>query len=156
MENLDFSRTDELELQLEELIRCGKMTQEEADAIRPDDFRRFLATRTGQRMSRAASAGRLHREQPFVLGVPASDIHSEWNPQETVLVQGIIDAYFQEEDGSIVLLDYKTDRVAEPQELIRRYAAQLAYYAAALERLTGCKVTDRIIYSFHFGREINL
>lgn len=154
MENLDFSKKEALEIQLEELISCGKMTREESRVLKIPDIRRFLASDCGKRMERAAAAGKLYREHPFVLGVPASEIRRDWSPEEMVLVQGIIDAYFQEEDGTISILDYKTDHVSHPQQLVERYRAQLDYYAMALERLTGCKVKDRIIYSFHFGREI--
>ena len=72
-----------------------------------------------------------------------------------VLIQGIIDVYF-EEDGDIVVADYKTDRVEEGAELIRRYQVQLDYYAEALERLTGKKVKEKIIYSFALLQEIKL
>ena len=154
MENLDFSKKEALEIQLEELISCGKMTREESRVLKIPDISRFLASDCGKRMERAAAEGKLYREHPFVLGVPASEIRGDWSPDELVLVQGIIDAYFQEEDGTISILDYKTDHVSHPQQLVERYRAQLDYYALALERLTGRKVKDRIIYSFHFGREI--
>lgn len=155
MENLDYSKKDELEIQLEELISCGKMSEEEGNALCLDDIRTFLNTDSGKRMERAALSGNLYRERPFVLGVPADRIRSGWDPQETVLVQGIIDAYFIE-DGQITVLDYKTDRVREAGELADKYRAQLDYYALALERLTGCRVKDRIIYSFHLGEDIIL
>ncbi len=155
MENLDYFRKEELELQLEELVRCGKMSQEESMALCLDDIRHFLKTQSGARMEQAARNQMLFRERPFVLGVPANEIRSGWNPQETVLVQGIIDAYFLEE-GQISVLDYKTDRVTHAQELADKYRAQLDYYALALERLTGCKVKDKIIYSFHLGEDIVL
>ncbi|MDO4321982.1 MAG: helicase-exonuclease AddAB subunit AddA [Lachnospiraceae bacterium] len=155
MENLDYSRKDELELQLEELITCGKMSEEEGAVLCLEDVRSFLQTESGKRMERAALAGMLFRERPFVLGVPADTIRSGWDPRETVLVQGIIDAYFFE-DGQITVLDYKTDRVKHPRELTDKYRAQLDYYALALKRLTGCEVKDRIIYSFHLGRDIVL
>jgi ATP-dependent helicase/nuclease subunit A len=155
MENLDYSRKDVLEIQLEELISCGKMTREEASALRLGDIRRFLASGSGARMERAALAGRLYRERPFVLGVPADRISSNWNPEQTVLVQGIIDAWFIE-DGELVVLDYKTDRVASAGVLVDRYRTQLDYYAMALQRMTGYRVRDRIIYSFYLGEDIVL
>lgn len=155
MENLDYSRKDELEIQLEELISCGKMSAEEGAVLCLDDIRTFLRTDSGQRMERAAANGMLFRERPFVLGVQADLVRSGWNPKETVLVQGIIDAYFEEE-GQISVLDYKTDRVGRVQELADKYRAQLDYYALALERLLGRPVKDRIIYSFHLGEDILL
>lgn len=155
MENLDYSRKDDLEIQLEELISCGKMSQEESKAICLEDIHMFLNTESGRRMERAALEGRLYRERPFVFGVPADQIRAGWNHEETVLVQGIIDAYFFEE-GELVVLDYKTDKVPHPRVLVDKYQAQLDYYADALERLTGRRVRDRIIYSFHLGRDIIL
>ena len=91
----------------------------------------------------AAKHGQLHREQPFVV----------YDSDEEILIQGIVDAYF-EEDGELVVVDYKTDRVHQPEELIDRYKVQLDYYAKALQQLTGMYVKEKIIYSFELGREV--
>lgn len=64
-----------------------------------------------------------------------------------ILVQGIIDVCF-EEDGELVVLDYKTDRVRKAEELREKYHAQLDYYAEALEQLLQKPVKEKIIYSF--------
>ena len=72
-----------------------------------------------------------------------------------VLVQGIIDAWFIE-DGEIVLLDYKTDRVDSEEELITRYQIQLDLYKRALEAATDMKVKEVYIYSFGLGKVIRL
>ena len=151
MENLDFYKKDVLETQLEEWIKCGKMTRDEAAAVRISDIRRFLESDIGLRMERAEEGGRLHREQPFVLGVPAHEIRSCWQSEELVLVQGIIDAWFEEDDG-IVIVDYKTDRVRTMQTLAGRYHIQLEAYAKAVARLTGKTVKECGIYSFCLGR----
>ncbi len=156
MQNLDFSMKEPAEIQLEELIKCGKMTREEGSSLNMNEIRAFLESDIGKRMAAASKAGRLFREQPFVIGVPANKIREDWNPRETVLVQGIIDAFFYEDDGEIVLLDYKTDHVRSPRTLAEKYRPQLACYAAALGRLTGHKVKRREIYSFCLGREIIL
>ncbi len=63
-------------------------------------------------MKQAQSEGCLFREQPFVIEVLASDVLKTETGEETMLVQGIIDAFF-EENGKIVLLDYKTDYVEQ-------------------------------------------
>ncbi|MFR7717519.1 MAG: 3'-5' exonuclease [Lachnospiraceae bacterium] len=156
MENLDFSKKAELQMQLEELVNCGKMSRDEASAVRLSDIRRFLKTKTGKGMEQAARAGKLHREQPFVLGVPAETIQKEWSGDETVLVQGIIDAWFEDEDGAVILVDYKTDHIADREKLAERYRGQLSYYAQALEQLTGRTVKTQVIYSFFLGKEIVL
>lgn len=62
-------------------------------------------------------------------------------------MQGIIDVYFEEADG-IVILDYKTDRVQSMEELWNRYETQLDYYGQAVARLSGKPVKEKILYSF--------
>ena len=95
----------------------------------------------------------LYKEQPFVFAKPARDISPEYESSQEVLVQGIMDVYFEEPDG-IVLADYKTDYVKTKEELARRYEKQLQIYGQALEQMTGKKVKERIIYSFCLGEEI--
>ena len=131
------------------------MLPEEYDSVRRRDFQRFLDSALGRRMACAGRAGTLKREQPFVISIPASVRNPEWSDEEEILVQGIIDAWFEEEDG-IVLVDYKTDRVRSGEELAGRYRVQLDYYAEALERITGKRVKEKIIYSVALGREIPL
>ena len=95
-------------------------------------------------MKAASEKKLLFREQPFVIARKASELEPEWQCEEDVLVQGIIDGYFIE-DEEIVLVDYKTDfvRRGEEQKLIDRYRVQLEDYAQALERMTGRKVKER-------------
>jgi len=69
-----------------------------------------------------------------------------------MLVQGIIDVCF-EEDGELVVLDYKTDKIWSEQKLLDKYQSQLEYYARALEQITGKKVREKIIYSFTMQKE---
>ncbi len=70
-----------------------------------------------------------------------------------MLVQGIIDVCF-EEDGELVVLDYKTDKIWSEQKLLDKYQSQLEYYARALEQITGKKVREKIIYSFTMQKEL--
>ena len=97
----------------------------------------------------------MKKEQPFVIGIPYEEVYTEEdvkNTGETVMVQGIIDAYF-EEDGQLILMDYKTDSVKEnvKEELTKRYKAQLKYYAGALSQITGMPVKEKMIYAFTSG-----
>ena len=74
---------------------------------------------------------------------------------ELVLIQGIIDAWFEDEDGA-VLVDYKTDRIGEGEEtvLLDRYRLQLIYYRRALEQITGKTVRQAFLYSLALQKEI--
>lgn len=115
----------------------------------------FKKSSLAKRMLAAGRKGKLYREQPFVLGIPANRLNAAFPETETVLIQGIIDVFFEEDDG-LVIADYKTDRVSEASELKRRYQAQLDYYAEAIERLTHKKVKQKLLYSFALGQEIML
>lgn len=158
LELLDFAEdydAEKLKNCLRKFTEDGKMTDEMRKAVCIRDFLKFLQTDSGKRMQACAKQNRLFKEQPFVLGVPATDLWKEEEEGELVLVQGIIDVYFEEEDG-LVVLDYKTDRVRESRELVERYHGQLNYYARALEQATGKTVKEKIIYSFTLGEEIHL
>lgn len=141
--------------QLKRLEESGKISAEEADLVDLWRVASMVASPMGRRLAEAERRGGLYREQPFVLGVAASEIRSEWPDDEMIFVQGIIDAFFYEEDG-IVLLDYKTDRVRDPSELTDRYRVQLAQYRKALERVTGKDVKETYIWSFRLGRAISV
>lgn len=130
--------------------------EKEADAlVYEKKILDFLETDVSHRMSEAAKAKKLYLEQPFVLSVEANKVRSEFPEDEKVLVQGVIDVYF-EEDGELVLLDYKTDKVAVGQELIDRYKTQLDYYKEALSSLEKKPVKEVLIYSFCLGEIISV
>ena len=74
---------------------------------------------------------------------------------EKVILQGIIDAFIMEKDG-IILVDYKTDRVKDGEELRNRYQKQIDLYSEALEQILGKKVKRRVLYSFSLGEEVDL
>ena len=74
---------------------------------------------------------------------------------EKVILQGIIDALIMEEEG-IILVDYKTDRVKDGEELRNRYQKQIDLYSEALEQILGKKVRRRVLYSFSLGEEVDL
>ena len=140
--------------QIDHLCTLGRMTEVDAKRLNWKQLRNFLQTDTAKRMRSAAQAGMLEREKPFVMSVPAQLVWEESKPEEEVLVQGIIDVFWEEEDG-IVLLDYKTDRVDNAEELIRRYKKQLELYADALNRFgAGKTVKEILIYSFALAEEI--
>ena len=124
-----------------------------AACISLQDIMGFLDCRSGRRMRECAR--KLKKEQPFVMGVDAREIYPKEQEGEEILVQGIIDVYFEEPDG-LVVLDYKTDHVRKAEELTEKYHAQLDYYSKALEQMTGKRVKEKVIYSFTLKEEIVL
>ena len=146
---------EQIQSEIRRLISEHRLTQEEADVIRITDIERFLSSSVGHRMAAAAARGQLRRETPFTYAVPADTIDPAFPSSESILVQGVIDAWFPE-DGGIILVDYKTDHVSSGrgEELAEKYRTQLLMYADALHRLTGEPVTGKFIYSFYLGEEI--
>jgi ATP-dependent helicase/nuclease subunit A len=159
LELLDFASVTTFEEVEAALRRFGderRMDQESLSLLNPKTILGFLTSPLGKRMAKAEKEGRLHKEQQFVIGIPAREMDIS-DSQELVLIQGIIDAYM-EEDGKLVIVDYKTDRVGNGQEqiLIDRYHVQLEYYKRALEQMTGKTVSEKIIYSVALQKEICL
>ena len=145
---------------VDELLENGFLDQEARDFINPNVIWNFLSSPLGKRMAKAQAEGRIHKEQQFIIGIPAREM-GLGDSDELVLIQGIIDAYLEEEDG-LVLIDYKTDHVPEgsPEQgakmLAERYRVQLDYYERALTQLTEKHVKERIIYSLALQMSINV
>ena len=133
----------------------GFIPDDYVDTVNPSDVYKFMSSALGRRMSAALENNKLFCEKPFMMGIPASTINSDFPESEMLLIQGIIDAWFIEDDH-IILMDYKTDRVKQGQELIDRYHIQLDYYQEALESITGKKVKEKWIYSFALATDIQI
>ena len=160
MECLDFAaicqldRQDEeavaefVENQLTRMLEKGKITQDMAELVLPSMIASFVRSDVAYRMGKAQELGNLFREKPFVM---------DYNG---VLLQGIIDVFWLEENR-IILLDYKTDHVKEGQELVLRYKTQLELYANALSRVFSADNNEKsaeecLIYSFRLQEVIRV
>lgn len=136
-------------IKLQAMVAENRLQKEAAAAVRTKELSAFFNSPLGLRMRRAAKQGMLSKERQFVIGIPAREM-GNWDSDELILIQGIIDAFFEEE-GELVLVDYKTDAVSEEETLKKRYQIQLAYYKRALEQMTGKRVKEVYLYSFRLG-----
>ncbi len=136
---------------LDKQVASGALSTEYREVVNERKVLGFLTDAIAYRMWDAQKRGQLYKEQPFVFGIEASRLDKNFPESEKVLIQGIVDAFFVEEDG-IVLLDYKTDRVKSGKELWNRYETQMDYYEEALCKLMNMPVKERILYSFSLGR----
>ncbi|WP_075720297.1 helicase-exonuclease AddAB subunit AddA [Roseburia sp. 499] len=156
LECYDFTKESvELENQLEQMQAEKLVEAEMIELVNKKTLRTFLESTLAKRMQQAAKNGKLYREKPFVMGETAKDVLEHSESEEMVLIQGIIDVFF-EEDGEMVLLDYKTDRVKTGQELAERYRAQIELYKCAIERATGKRVKEQLLYSFCLNQVVEL
>ena len=155
MECLDYSVSVNIEgvkADINRMLETGKMNELQVKSVNPWDINTFVQSDTGKRDYNPSS---------YILEGYEKNRHikssGNFDINESQLIQGIIDLYF-EEDGELVIVDYKTDRVnksaAGEQNLVKRYAVQLDYYAKALAQLTGKRVKEKIIYSFALEKGI--
>ena len=127
----------------EHIKREGLMAEDLVENVSVSEVSDFVNSDLAARMGRAYRAGMLYREQPFIFSM------------DGMLVQGIIDAYFIE-NGSIIIVDYKTDRTDSIEELAERYHVQLEYYARALSAMLDRPAAELIIYSTRHKNTVNI
>jgi len=121
----------------------------------------FLASDIGRLFERNLKENRVYRELPFTYKIDARRFRDDWTgPSEYAVMQGIVDCLI-EDDGSYILLDYKSDRVFQTPEgstaedvLKDRYRTQLVLYQEALESILGIKIDRRVIYAFELNATI--
>ena len=154
MERIDFVRAEReglpyLKNAASAMVSDGIFRQEEIDSVDPGKILRFFETPVGRRAADAAARGRLWREQTFNLRMTRDG--------EDTIVQGIIDCYFEEADG-FVLLDYKTNWIdrkkpleEEENRLRETYRTQVETYRKALEQGFGLPVHEAGLYLFSAG-----
>ena len=144
----------EISSQISSMTVRELITPAEAGSVDPEAVAAFFRSPFGMRMLSLHDS--IHRETAFTIEIKCSELHKDDADGaacgETMLLQGVIDCWFETGDG-LVLLDYKTDYVPEGRsDMIRdRYKVQLQYYTKALEKITGKKVTERYLYLFHSG-----
>lgn len=158
MELIDFTKgtTEEINEQIASFFEKGFLPERYREHVRHDKIYNMVNSPLGKRMAEAQKKRNLFREQQFYVGMRPEEISERYkDSQDMVIVQGVIDAYFLEENR-IVLLDYKTDNVDTMETLRERYHVQLDLYAKTLERLTGTQIKEKVIYAFHFDDAISL
>lgn len=129
--------------------------EEELSLLNKEQFQAFLSSSLGECFKKAFREKRLFREKHFMRALPYHSLFPERTEEDEVLLQGIIDAFIVEDDG-IILVDYKTDRVREGEELRERYRKQIMLYSDAMEAILGKKVKRRVLYSFYLGEEVEI
>ena len=165
MQRLNYDRVStvgEIKSQIEEMVLDNSLTEKEASSVWYKKIYNFFNSELGKRLLKSYKEGRLvNRELPFFTELSSTEYKPELDKDvyidEKIRLQGIIDCFFEEEDG-IVLLDYKTDYVEEgnEEEIADRYRAQLKYYKDALEKITEKKVKESYLYLFRIDKEVKV
>lgn len=154
---MDFSRTatlDEVEQEIARLERERFLSAREAQAVNAQAIYKLFASPLGARMRKASA---LHREFKFSLLCDAGEIYGTAAGEE-LLLQGVVDCCIEEE-GALVIIDYKTDAVKSDAELQARaeyYAPQLRAYAKALRRIFEMDVKECVLYFLSAGKSVKI
>lgn len=137
--------------QIDKMVQKAWLDQEDLKDIDQEGLALFFASDLGQRYQ---AAGHVEKEKAFVLKQGLGQVIESTNTEDSLLIQGIIDCYFIEEDG-IVLVDYKTDYIYGEEKILEdRYQKQLSLYKAAIESMTSYRVKETYIYSFYKNKAI--
>ena len=148
MQHIDFARVKSarsVAAEIERLREQGFLNEKQAAAVPPEEILAFFVSELGRRV---LASEQVYREFRFSLLCPAKTWYPEADPGEEILLQGVVDLCFRELDGSLTVVDFKTDVRAEPE----RYAEQLGAYAMAMERITGSPVRRAALWYLRLRR----
>ena len=157
MQYIDFDRCDRIEgvrEEIERLVNQKYITQEQAEAVEPEKVYSFFASELGEQVRTAPA---LRREFKFSILAQAQRYYPQAGEGEQVLLQGVVDCYFEAEEG-ITVVDFKTDHVfgAALRERAKEYAPQLGAYGEALAEITGKPVIRRVLWFFSEGTAVEV
>lgn len=140
------------EQEKQRLVREGFLTPEQAKVIDTRDVEGFLHSGV---YADICSAEQILREYRFTVNLPASDIDPSYSSEDSVILQGAMDCLLVTADG-LIIIDYKTDKVKEAQNLAQRYRTQLLLYRKAAQQLFDKPVKKCCIYSLYRAEEVTI
>ncbi len=145
---------ENIELQINEMVHKKLLTEKEKDVVNIEMLKAFFLTDIGKRMKASAC---VRREVPFVIKKNADEIIASLDKNDVILIQGIIDCYFYE-DEQVVIIDYKTDEIigGDPEPAENEYRRQILSYREAVEKITGKKVKACYLYLFDIGQAVEI
>ncbi len=165
--DLEYFAENGARAELDRLVREKFISPADAERVRLDEVELFHSSRL---FSEMRGAKKLYRELRFNLKFPASRFTRDPERRsafadKTVLVQGVIDCIVEREDGELLLVDYKTDRLTEAElkdkalaveKLTRSHASQLSYYKIAVEKMFGKAPASVSVYSLPLGDTVEI
>ena len=165
----DFDRlkSDGALSELERLKSLAFLSERDAELVRLNEIEKFIKS---DLMTELGLASRIYREQRFNVKLPAEDFATDPEMKklytgEHILVQGVIDCLYEDLDGNLHLVDYKTDRLTweerqdktlAEQKMRDKHALQLSYYAKAVELIFGKQPSTVKVYSLHLGELVDV
>lgn len=138
---------DDVEAEINKLLEFNYLSVEQANSLDRIKLSNLFNSAFGDRLF---ASKHIHREIKLSSFVPVSE-YEDTDFNDEILVQGIADCVF-EEDGELVLVDYKTDKVSSDQELLDRYKNQIMFYKSAVSKALNKPVKEAMLYSFYLDK----
>lgn len=160
-EQLDLIMCNTGELILAELTRLVETGKLQEEAVSLVDLKKLERMAHSDMLKRMSESKHVWKEKAFVYLLPANEVEDYYNKEEEILLQGIVDTCFIEEEG-LVIIDYKTDYIDYNhleigiERIKQRYSVQLDLYARALSEITGLPVKEKCLYLYHIDRWVTL
>lgn len=147
IQHIDIHRTDtleEIEKQLDEMTQNGIINSKQRSVVSSKSIYSFYGSGLGKRLKKAE---RVENEFKFYVRIKAKEIYPELDTDAPLLLQGIADCFFFEEDG-IVLIDYKTDNVSryDVKKRSKVYSRQIEYYSRGISEIFDIPVKEKYLY----------
>lgn len=169
MQLLDFSKFDtedilkireEIKLQINSFVEKNIMSLDEAETININWIVKFIQSDIFKEIYIANKSEKLFKEKAIDYNIKLKNLFKDENIEEDekIMVVGIIDLFFENENGEIILLDYKTDYVTKEnlEEVKARYKVQLDLYKSAIEDISGKKVAKKGLYLFGINEFVEI
>ncbi len=137
------------------LVEDGVLTSAQAKVVDVDKIYNFFASELGSRVKKAT---RLEREFSFYTTATLDEVYGKGEKGQ-ILLQGTMDCFFVEDNSSVVLIDFKTDRCKTPDDAIRlaeRYQVQMKYYKKALAEILEREVDECYLYFLDAGKSVKI
>ena len=169
MQLIDFSKFDtediskireEVKLQINSFVEKNIMSLDEIETININWIVKFIKSDIFKEIYIANKSEKLFKEKAIDYNIKLKNLFKDENIEEDekIMVVGIIDLFFENENGEIILLDYKTDYVTKEniEEVKARYKVQLDLYKSAIEDISGKKVTKKGLYLFGINEFVEI
>lgn len=169
MQLLDFSKFDtedvskireEVKLQINSFVEKNIMSLDEAETININWIVKLIQSDIFKEIYIANKSEKLFKEKAIDYNIKLKNLFKDENIEEDekIMVVGIIDLFFENENGEIILLDYKTDYVTKEnlEEVKKRYKVQLDLYKSAIEDISGKKVAKKGLYLFGINEFVEI
>ena len=145
---------NDIDAEFERLLAENLITNDELTAIKSKNISKIFSSKL---FGEILNSSLVMREYKFIVSIDASYVDNTLKPpfdKEQVLMRGAVDLAFVNNDGKLVIVDYKTDKITEIQTLLQRYKTQLELYKIAMEQSTDYAVDKCVLYSIHLDEYI--